>query len=60
MMQCCFPQPLDQLPIHMAATRFSGGLFHVQQLLKISGKDARIAQDKVSVFVPQRDPVGQS
>ncbi|XP_030839437.1 serine/threonine-protein phosphatase 6 regulatory ankyrin repeat subunit A [Strongylocentrotus purpuratus] len=36
---------LQQLPLHMAATRSSGGLTLVQQLLRISGREARLAKD---------------
>ncbi|XP_063968080.1 serine/threonine-protein phosphatase 6 regulatory ankyrin repeat subunit B-like isoform X1 [Lytechinus pictus] len=36
---------LHQLPLHIAASRSSGGLSLVQQLLRISGKEARLAKD---------------
>ncbi|XP_022089542.1 serine/threonine-protein phosphatase 6 regulatory ankyrin repeat subunit B-like isoform X2 [Acanthaster planci] len=37
--------PASQLALHMAASRTSGGLLQVQQLLKTSGKDSRLAKD---------------
>ncbi|XP_050993076.1 transient receptor potential cation channel, subfamily N, member 1 isoform X2 [Labeo rohita] len=38
--------PNDQLPLHYAASRPTGGLGAVQTLLKISSKDARLTPDK--------------
>lgn len=38
--------PSDQLPLHYAASRPTGGLGVVQMLLKFSSKDARLTPDK--------------
>ncbi|XP_070555789.1 serine/threonine-protein phosphatase 6 regulatory ankyrin repeat subunit B-like isoform X2 [Ptychodera flava] len=38
----------EQLPLHMASGRASGALSIVQNLLKVSGKDSRLAKDKES------------
>ncbi|XP_046353562.1 serine/threonine-protein phosphatase 6 regulatory ankyrin repeat subunit B-like isoform X3 [Haliotis rufescens] len=38
--------PTDQLPIHMACARSSGAVHAVQLLLRASGKDGRLSQDK--------------
>ncbi|XP_067282389.1 transient receptor potential cation channel, subfamily N, member 1 [Pseudorasbora parva] len=38
--------PSDQLPLHYAASRPTGGLGVVQTLLKFSSKDARLTPDK--------------
>ncbi|NP_899192.1 transient receptor potential cation channel, subfamily N, member 1 [Danio rerio] len=38
--------PNDQLPLHYAASRSTGGLAVVQTLLKFSSKDARLTPDK--------------
>ncbi|XP_013382005.1 serine/threonine-protein phosphatase 6 regulatory ankyrin repeat subunit A-like [Lingula anatina] len=38
--------PKEQLPLHMACARSSGALAIVQMLLKVSGKDCRLVEDK--------------
>ncbi|XP_031568765.1 ankyrin-3-like isoform X2 [Actinia tenebrosa] len=38
--------PLEQLPLHMACSRPSGALEIVRILLKVSGKDCKLIQDK--------------
>lgn len=40
-------QPEEQLPLHMACSRPSGAVEIVKTLLKPSGKDAKLATDKV-------------
>ena len=43
-----FYQPEEQLPLHMACSRPSGALEIVKTLLKASGKDPKLATDKVN------------
>ncbi|CAH1774233.1 unnamed protein product [Owenia fusiformis] len=38
--------PKDQLPLHMACSRSNGSVGMVQMLVKASGKESRLAQDK--------------